>query len=122
MTPNILDVVHSVVAIRKYGLTSYRPYLISLVLDFLAYQMRKYHFNPSRKTQTQLEKNETSRRGFLLLYYILRGPFYQQYTKSHLDTFRAKTEHTFIFGFIANLLKDYQLLCEGVYFYTAGSS
>jgi len=115
-----------VAAIRKYGLASYRPYVLSLVLDLLARQLRTYHFSSpcdrSQTTYTQLEKDETSRRTWLLLYYILRGPFYQQYTKPRLDAFCANTERKFLIGFFANLLRDYQPLWEGVYFYTAGSS
>ena len=69
-------------AVRRYGYKSYKPWILSLVLELLsfssAFSLGSFTFNSSL---TELEKKEMKRRVFLFVYYILRNPFYDQFTK-----------------------------------------
>ncbi|KAI8365964.1 peroxisome membrane protein [Radiomyces spectabilis] len=93
----------------------WKPWLLSLGMDLLARTAR--HMQP----MTSLEKDESRRRDYLLLYYLLRGPFYLYFTKPLLDTFCSTTEHRPVISIITSALNDYRSFWEQYYFYTAGS-
>jgi peroxin-16 len=67
-------------AIRRYGLGAWRPWLISLAVEFMAYQATIKR-NESNGFPSNLEKDEYSRRKRLFFLYLLRSPFYYRYTK-----------------------------------------
>eukprot|EP00842_Homolaphlyctis_polyrhiza_P006711 jgi/Hompol1/7040/HPOL_001910-RA len=71
-----------VLAIKRFGARSYRPWLLSLVIELVAFSVsidwRRHTFEASL---TQLEKEEAKRRSYLFLLYLLRNPFYEQFTK-----------------------------------------
>ncbi|KAG0291140.1 Peroxisomal membrane protein pex16 [Dissophora globulifera] len=74
-----------VLAMRKYGQKSWYPWFISLALELVSRTSIK-HFLGSRGgarggSGTPLEKDELKRRLWLLLYYVLRSPFYDRFTK-----------------------------------------
>lgn len=77
---------------RKYGRRHTLPYLLSLALEYLAFSLRSS--SASRlgtdkasgpmlpiKTETELEKQETSKRAKQFWWYLVRGPVWEGWTK-----------------------------------------
>ncbi|RUP22752.1 peroxisome membrane protein, partial [Jimgerdemannia flammicorona] len=77
-------VAHTVLAIARYGRRSWYPWLLSLSMELASRGATRHHFSSPydsfRTTMSQLEKEEASRRVWLLLFYILREPFYERFT------------------------------------------
>lgn len=75
-----------VLAMRKYGQKSWYPWFLSLAIELTSRTSIK-HYLASRPgggrsgSGTLLEKDEMKRRLWLLLYYVLRSPFYDRFTK-----------------------------------------
>ncbi|TPX64188.1 hypothetical protein SpCBS45565_g06030 [Spizellomyces sp. 'palustris'] len=103
-----------VLTLRRYGSKSYKPYLISLTLE-LGSLLASLH-----RPQTSLEKDETKRRCWLLLYYLLRNPVYERFTKERLDAFVEGARKRPLISLFAGILRDYQPLWEKWHFYTSG--
>ncbi|KAG0240279.1 Peroxisomal membrane protein pex16 [Mortierella sp. GBA43] len=73
-----------VLAMRKYGQKSWYPWFLSLAIELTSRRCIKHGFagRGSRcASGTPLEKDEMKRRLWLLLYYVLRSPFYDRFTK-----------------------------------------
>lgn len=77
---------------RKYGRRHTLPYLLSLALEYLAYSLRcsstsRLATNKASgpmlpvKTETELEKQETSKRARQFWWYLVRGPVWEGWTK-----------------------------------------
>ncbi|KAF9275627.1 Peroxisomal membrane protein pex16 [Mortierella alpina] len=114
-----------VLAMRKYGQKSWYPWFLSLAIEVASRTSIK-HFLTSRQSGgrgsgTPLEKDEMKRRLWLLLYYVLRSPFYDQFTKERLHNFCESASKKPLISLVAGIVRDYQPLWESVYFYTAGS-
>lgn len=71
---------------------------------------------------TILESEELGRRRYLFLWYLLRSPLYEAYTKGKLDSFVDSASKKPIISLLATILKDYMPLWERVYFVTSASS
>ncbi|KAI8923209.1 peroxisome membrane protein [Entophlyctis helioformis] len=112
-----------VMAIKQYGISSFKPWIISLLVELFsfstAFDLKKRTFKLSL---SDLEKSEVKRRSFLFLYYLLRKPFYDSFTKSHLDAFAASISTKPVVSMLGSVIKDYQPFWENYYFYTSGSS
>ncbi|KAF9922780.1 Peroxisomal membrane protein pex16 [Linnemannia zychae] len=115
-----------VLAMRKYGQKSWYPWFLSLAIELTSRSCIK-NFLASRPgggrsgSGTLLEKDEMKRRLWLLLYYFLRSPFYDRFTKERLHNFCETASKKPLISLVAGIVRDYQPLWESVYFYTAGS-
>jgi len=77
---------------RKYGKRHTLPYLLSLALEYLAFSLRQ-STEPKlgsdkacgpmlpRGTPSELEKEETAKRGRAFWWYLVRGPAWESWTK-----------------------------------------
>ncbi|KAF9208459.1 Peroxisomal membrane protein pex16 [Haplosporangium sp. Z 27] len=120
----ILRPVIYVLAMRKYGQKSWYPWFLSLAIELVSRSSIKHYLSGRGGrggSGTPLEKDELKRRLWLLLYYVLRSPFYTQYTKERLDNFCESASKKPLISLVGGIVKDYQPLWESVYFYTAGS-
>ncbi|TPX60244.1 hypothetical protein PhCBS80983_g01923 [Powellomyces hirtus] len=110
-----------VLTLRKLGPTSYKPYLISLAMElvslFSSMDLSTFGFRPDL---TLLERDEYKRRYWLLLYYLLRNPFYTQWTKERMNAFINGAGRRPLISLFAGILRDYQPLWEKWHFYTSG--
>jgi hypothetical protein len=71
-----------VLAARRFGVQSWKAWLLSLSVDLTSRGLMGLAFANRREgPMTALEADEYGRRAYLLLYYLLRGPFYQHFTK-----------------------------------------
>ncbi|RKP07485.1 peroxisome membrane protein, partial [Thamnocephalis sphaerospora] len=111
----ILRPVIYVVALRRFGLGAWRPWLLSLALELLA-RAASTAQRDGRSASTELEKSELSRRRRLLFLYLLRSPFYYTYTKGRLDGIRRWLSSKPLLSLIGGILGDYQPLWESIYF------
>ncbi|KAJ3012129.1 Peroxisomal membrane protein pex16 [Thoreauomyces humboldtii] len=110
-----------VLALRKLGPASYKPYLISLTMELLSLATS---LDPStlgfRPNLTLLERDEFKRRFWLLLYYLLRNPFYTRWTRERMNAFVEGAGRRPLISLFAGILRDYQPLWEKWHFYTSG--
>lgn len=74
-----------VLAIFKYGRYSWRPWLISLIVESSSqaaiHRSFTSPYGSTKSTMTALEKAELSRRFHQMWYNILRGQFYERFTR-----------------------------------------
>lgn len=76
---HIMRPLFYVLAIRKYGERSWRPWFVSLLCELASRQLAQQARN--FKMETSLEAEEQRRRTWALLWSCFRGPFYAEYTK-----------------------------------------
>jgi peroxin-16 len=74
-----------VLALQKYGNRSWRPWLLSIFIELSTRVLRNYFYKKNTpggyRLLSTLEKEENKRRFRLLFFYILRGPFYEKFTR-----------------------------------------
>ena len=71
-----------VLAIQKYGSSSYKPWTLSIFLELLAMSCSfDVHTMTLNSEMTILDKETLSDRTTLLFYYLLRSPFYDSFSK-----------------------------------------
>ncbi|BGP25702.1 peroxisomal membrane protein pex16 [Rhodotorula toruloides] len=119
-----------VLAMRKYGRRHTLPYLLSLSLEYLAFSLRSSSTSRlasdkasgpmlPHATPSELERQETSKRGKMFWWYLLRGPVWESWTKPQLEGMARRFEDKPVIGFVATLLHDYVPLIDEYYYYTA---
>ncbi|SAM08100.1 hypothetical protein [Absidia glauca] len=91
------------------------PWVVSIAADVLAMVLR-YTQNMS-----PLEKEESKRRNYLLLFYFLRGPMYSLFTSRLLDIVCSSTEHRPLVSILTTAINDCRPFWEQCYSYTSGS-
>ncbi|KAL9545076.1 hypothetical protein PS6_008434 [Mucor atramentarius] len=102
-------------SIEKDDEGSWKPWLISLSIDMASRIAR--HMQP----MSSLEREESKRRDYLLIYYLFRGPLYLKFTRIILDAFCDATEHRPLISIVTAAINDYRPFWEDSYFYTSGS-
>nr|KAJ3423242.1 Peroxisomal membrane protein pex16 [Polyrhizophydium stewartii] len=112
-----------VLAIKKYGSRSYKPWVLSLLVELFSFGTA---FNPHtralKSSLTDLERDEVKRRAFLFLYYLLRNPFFGDYTKERLVAFSTSLSTKPVISFFSGVIQDYIPLWENYHFYTASGN
>jgi len=120
-----------VLLIRRYGLRSWLPWLLSLALDatgmtvlYSTTVLPSYkvgnHLRPAA-TMSKLEKNELLRRQVLWALYLMRSPFFDCYTRQRLDNVEQILKPVPLFGTLAGKGVDLVLGIQAFYMYTAAS-
>lgn len=98
------------------GKQSWKPWLVSGVLELSSFAVLS-----DKKFQNRWERAEMRRRTFLLLYYLLRSPFYDTYSEEKiLFLLRLLADHVPGIGLIARPLMDYLPSWQKIYFYNWG--
>ncbi|KAK2853657.1 hypothetical protein Q5P01_006318 [Channa striata] len=98
------------------GKQSWKPWLISGVLELSSFAVLK-----DTQFQNRWERAEMRRRAFLLLYYLLRSPFYDKYSEEKiLFLLRLLADHVPGIGLVARPLMDYLPTWQKIYFYNWG--
>uniref|UniRef100_A0A8C6T506 Peroxisomal membrane protein PEX16 n=1 Tax=Neogobius melanostomus TaxID=47308 RepID=A0A8C6T506_9GOBI len=98
------------------GKKSWKPWLLSAFLELSSFAVLS-----DTKFQTRWERAEMKRRRFLLLYYLLRSPFYDKYSEEKV-LFLLKLLSDYIpgVGLVARPLMDYLPTWQKIYFYNWG--
>lgn len=98
------------------GRKSWKPWLLSVFLELSSFAVLN-----DAKFQTRWERAEMKRRSFLLLYYLLRSPFYDKYSEEKI-VFLLKLLSDYVpgVGLLARPLMDYLPTWQKIYFYNWG--
>ncbi|XP_051512580.1 peroxisomal membrane protein PEX16-like [Myxocyprinus asiaticus] len=95
---------------------SWKPWIISGLLEITSFSLLS-----DMKTLNRRERAEMRRRAFLLLYYLLRSPFYDRYSETKiLFLLRFLADYVPGVGLIARPLMDYLPIWQKIYFYNWG--
>ncbi|XP_019963844.2 peroxisomal biogenesis factor 16 [Paralichthys olivaceus] len=98
------------------GKQSWKPWLVSGVLELSSFAVLN-----ETKFQNRWERAEMRRRTFLLLYYLLRSPFYDKFSEEKmLFLLRLLADHVPGIGLVARPLMDYLPTWQKIYFYNWG--
>ncbi|XP_057694240.1 peroxisomal biogenesis factor 16 [Corythoichthys intestinalis] len=98
------------------GKQSWKPWLMSAGLEFSSFAVLH-----ERTFDNRWEREEMKRRTFLLLYYLVRSPFYDRYSEEKiLFLLRLLANHVPGIGLIARPLMDYLPTWQKIYFYNWG--
>lgn len=78
-----------VLSILRWGRRSWRPWIISLVIELLSQLavLKGYESSANRSNMMTLEKQEYSRRLKLIVLNLMRGAFYLRITRPKLERF-----------------------------------
>ncbi|XP_017321360.1 peroxisomal biogenesis factor 16 [Ictalurus punctatus] len=109
-------IVH-LTALGLCGRQSWKPWLISGILEITSFSL----LSDTMKTLNRRERAEMRRRAFLLLYYLLRSPFYDRYSKAKiLFLLRFLADYIPGVGLVARPLMEYLPIWQKIYFYNWG--
>ncbi|XP_076846637.1 peroxisomal biogenesis factor 16 isoform X2 [Brachyhypopomus gauderio] len=100
-----------------FGRRSWKPWIISGLLEVTSFSL----LSDTAKGLNRRERAEMRRRAFLLLYYLLRSPFYDTYSETKiLYLLRFLTDYIPGLGLIARPLMEYLPIWQKIYFYNWG--
>jgi peroxin-16 len=78
----MVSIVDVVMAFHRYGRSSFKPWLISLVMELASFSTTvDFNTKGFKSELTILDKQEMKSRFWLLVYYLLKPPMYDSYTK-----------------------------------------
>lgn len=100
-------------SVAAFGYKSWKSYLLSLFLDSLSI----YQYYKHRQYMTKDQKKEMSRRCVNMLLYILRSPFYDQYSNDKIDSFMLALNKIPFAKFIVEPYRQYIPSYQNTYFY-----
>lgn len=99
-----------------WGQRSWTPWLLSGVVDVTSLSLLS-----DRKGLTRRERLELRRRTTLLLYYLLRSPFYDRFSEAKiLFLLQLLADHIPGIGLVTRPLMDYLPNWQKIYFYSWG--
>ncbi|KAI4880927.1 hypothetical protein NFI96_033758 [Prochilodus magdalenae] len=99
------------------GRRSWKPWLVSGLLEITSFSL----LSDSTKLLNRRERAEMRRRAFLLLYYLLRSPFYDRYSETKiLFLLRFLADYVPGVGLVARPLMEYLPIWQKIYFYNWG--
>ncbi|XP_008268448.1 peroxisomal biogenesis factor 16 [Oryctolagus cuniculus] len=99
-----------------WGQRSWTPWLLAGVVDVTSLSLLN-----DRKGLSRRERLELRRRTIMLLYYLLRSPFYDRFSEARiLFLLQLLTDHVPGIGLVARPLMDYLPTWQKIYFYSWG--
>ncbi|KAK3101686.1 hypothetical protein FSP39_005455 [Pinctada imbricata] len=101
------------IGMYSFGIDSWKPWLLSGGTDIASLCMMGETMDLNPK-----EKGEIKKRTLMLLYYLLRSPFYDHYTRAKLlFTLTVLAENVPVIGIILRPLVEYLPVWQRIYFY-----
>ncbi|TRY64684.1 hypothetical protein DNTS_006393 [Danionella cerebrum] len=98
------------------GKRSWKPWIISGLLEITSFSLLS-----DIKVLNRRERAEMRRRAFLLLYYLLRSPFYDRFSEMKiLFLLRFLADYVPGVGLVARPLMEYLPIWQKIYFYNWG--
>ncbi|KAI9670154.1 MAG: Peroxisomal membrane protein pex16 [Caeruleum heppii] len=105
------------------GRSSWTPWLLGLSIEYSARQLAKRDFRESLagglRGMTGLEKEEMRRRAWALAWWAMRGAFYENFTKSWLNSMTRKLRGKPLLDMVGGVLEDYEFLWDNYHFSSA---
>ncbi|KAJ5794460.1 Peroxisome membrane protein Pex16 [Penicillium paradoxum] len=102
---------------------SWRPWLIGFGMEYGCRQLAKRDFRErvagGLRGLTGLEREELKKRGWSMGWWIMRGAFYENITKSWLHSVTSKMNGKPLLDLVGTVVEDYEYLWDNFYFSTA---
>ncbi|KAJ5482442.1 Peroxisome membrane proteinPex16 [Penicillium sp. IBT 31633x] len=102
---------------------SWRPWLIGFGMEYGCRQLAKRDFRErvagGFRGLTGLEREELKKRGWSMGWWIMRGAFYENITKSWLHSLTGKMKGKPLLDLAGSVVEDYEYLWDNFYFSTA---
>ncbi|XP_020092478.1 peroxisome biogenesis protein 16 [Ananas comosus] len=124
---SILRPLIYVMFIRKYGIRSWKPWLVSLAVDLSSMSILLHAASRPHRVGVKFyqlstsEKDELKRRKLIWALYIMRDPFFTKYTKHHLEKADRYLSPVPLFGFLTAKVVELIVGAQTRYTYTSGS-
>ncbi|KOS18781.1 Peroxisomal membrane protein PEX16 [Escovopsis weberi] len=106
----LAPLIYALALYRSNNKKSWTPWLLGLAVEYAARQFRDRGLRT-----TALERDEWNRRGWAMVWWLMRGAFYQNVTKSAVKGVTRRMP-----GFLAGIFEDYEYLWENYFFSTSG--
>jgi peroxin-16 len=103
--------VYALAMARSKDKKNWQPWLLGLSIEYAARQLRKDGLRT-----TALEREQWSKRGWAMLWWAMRGAFYENVTKGFLHSTSERLP-----SLISGVLDDYLYLWDGYYFSTSSN-
>ncbi|KAG9244046.1 peroxisome membrane protein [Calycina marina] len=103
--------IYAVTMSRSRNKKDWQPWVLGLSVEFAARQLRKEGYRT-----TALEKEEWNRRGWSILYWVMRGPMYTEVTRKAFTGFSSRMP-----SLISGIMDDYLYLWDNYYFSTSSN-
>ncbi|XP_074564291.1 LOW QUALITY PROTEIN: peroxisome biogenesis protein 16 [Curcuma longa] len=116
-----------VLFIRRCGIQSWKPWLISLAIDLAGMSFLSFATNSQPRNGdnyyhlSSSEKDEMKRRKLVWALYIMRDPFFSKYTKHRLEKTDKYLSRVPLIGFLTAKLVELIVGAQTRYTYTSGS-
>ncbi|KAL0844945.1 hypothetical protein Bca101_018191 [Brassica carinata] len=114
-----------VLFIRRYGIRSWIPWVISLSVDALGMgilsNLKLWGEKSKQINFSQPERDELRRRKLLWALYLLRDPFFTKYTRQKLESSQKKVEPVPLIGFFTEKIVELLVGAQSRYTYISGS-
>ncbi|KAJ6096758.1 Peroxisome membrane protein Pex16 [Penicillium sp. IBT 16267x] len=102
---------------------SWRPWLIGFGMEYGCRQLAKRDFRErvagGLRGLTGLEREELRKRGWSMGWWMMRGAFYENITKSWLHSLTNKMKGKPLLDLVGSVVEDYEYLWDNYYFSTA---
>lgn len=109
-----LAYVSLIVADQNSREKSNRALMVALFMELMSRNLRR-----TPPPSAVLERAEYAKRDKDMLWYLLRGPIWDNYTRPKLESFVSKTSRAPLLGLLGALVKDWIPLIDEYYYYTA---
>ncbi|XP_042391508.1 peroxisome biogenesis protein 16-like [Zingiber officinale] len=116
-----------VLFIRRCGIRSWKPWLISLAIDLTGMSFLSFSTNSQPRNGdnyyhlSSSEKDEMKRRKLVWALYIMRDPFFSKYTKHRLEKTDKYFSQVPLIGFLTAKLVELIVGAQTRYTYTSAS-
>lgn len=112
--------------IRKYGVRSWIPWVLSLTVDFigmgiLSQVTSREEVKKEKIHLSESEQLEMRRRKLLWAFYLLRDPFFSKFTRQKLESTEKILEPVPIVGFLTGKIVELLIGAQTRYTYMSGS-
>ncbi|CDM35612.1 hypothetical protein DTO013E5_6499 [Penicillium roqueforti] len=102
---------------------NWRPWLIGFGMEYGCRQLAKRDFRErvagGLRGSTGLEREELKKRGWSMGWWMMRGAFYENVTKSWLHSLTGKMKGKPLLDLVSSVVEDYEYLWDNFYFSTA---
>ncbi|KAJ5726516.1 Peroxisome membrane protein Pex16 [Penicillium malachiteum] len=102
---------------------SWRPWLIGFGMEYGCRQLAKRDFRErvagGLRGLTGLEREELRKRGWSMGWWLMRGAFYENITKSWLHSLTNKMKGKPLLDLVGSVVEDYEYLWDNYYYSTA---
>lgn len=109
----LAPLAYAIALMRSKNKRSWTPWMIGLAVEYAARQLRDGTNGTSLRT-TPLERDEWNKRGWSMMWWSMRGAFYENVTKGVVKGVSNRMP-----SFIGGIMEDYEYLWENYYFSTS---